>query len=464
MSLDKHIFNKTILKMYDIRGIVGDTLNNEDAYYVGKSYGTFLNGLGLKTCIVGRDARATSESYSKEAISGLTSVGVDVVDIGLVPTPIVYFTIHYLKKDSGFIITASHNPPEYNGFKMLTKNDPIWGDDITKIGNISAEGSFLETDRYGKIENIDVKKDYYDFLLKKLKINKNHKNLKICWDAGNAAVASILDEFVKLLPFKSITICNTVDPNFPNHHPNPELPENLKMLSENVIKNSCDFGIAFDGDGDRIGVVDDEGQMIFGDQLLAIFARDFLRENPGEKVMSEVSSSLVLYDDIKKHGGIPVMWKPGHSIQKAKMKSDNIKLAGEASGHIFFGDNHNYDDAMYAAIKLINILSNYEGKLSDIRKTFPITYLIPKINIKCDDIEKYRVPEEIKNRILAQGREVIDVEGIRVNKSDGWWMCRNSSTGPNMTIRCEALTQQGLEDCKNELKEQLGLSGYNINI
>ena len=236
------------------------------------------------------------------------------------------------------------------------------------------------------------------------------------------------------------------------------------MLSENVIKNSCDFGIAFDGDGDRIGVVDDEGQMIFGDQLLAIFARDFLRENPGEKVMSEVSSSLVLYDDIKKHGGIPVMWKPGHSIQKAKMKSDNIRLAGEASGHIFFGDNHNYDDAMYAAIKLINILSNYEGKLSDIRKTFPITYLIPKINIKCDDIEKYRVPEEIKNRILAQGREVIDVEGIRVNKSDGWWMCRNSSTGPNMTIRCEALTQQGLEDCKNELKEQLGLSGYNINI
>lgn len=464
MNLDKHIFDKTILKRYDIRGVVGETLNNEDAYYIGKSYGTLLKNLGLKTCIVGRDARETSELYSKEAISGLTEVGIDVVDIGLVLTPMVYFSIQYLKKDAGFIVTASHNPPEYNGFKMLTKDDPVWGDDILKIGDISSKGAFAKSDYLSNVEIVDVRSDYYDFLLSRLKLNKNYKKLKICWDAGNGAVASILDEFVKMLPFDSITICNNVDPNFPNHHPNPETPENLKMLSESVRKNSCDFGIAFDGDGDRIGVVDNDGEMIFGDKLLAIFARDFLKEHPGEKVMSEVSSSLVLYDDIKKHGGVPVMWKPGHSIQKAKMKSDNIKLAGEASGHIFFGDNYNYDDAMYAAIKLINILANCDDSLSDVRKTFPITYVIPKVNIKCGEEEKYKIPEEIKNRLIKQGREVNDVEGIRVNKSDGWWMCRHSSTGPNITIRCEALTEEGLDLCKKEVTEQLKISGYHIEL
>lgn len=464
MNTDKHTFDKTILKMYDIRGVVGESLNDNDAYYVGKSYGTLLSGLGLKSCIVGRDARGTSDLYSKKAISGLLEMGIDVIDIGLVPTPMVYFTIQHLKKDAGFIITASHNPPEYNGFKMLTKDDPVWGDDIVKIGDIASKGAFAKTKRQGVVKTVDIKDDYYNFLLKTLKLNKNHKKLKICWDAGNGAVAAILDEFVKMLPFDSVIICNTVDPNFPNHHPNPEMPENLKMLAENVIKNSCDFGVAFDGDGDRIGVVDNEGQMIFGDQLLAILARDFLKDNPNEKVMSEVSSSLILYDDIKKHGGIPVMWKPGHSIQKAKMKSDNIKLAGEASGHIFFGDNHNYDDAMYATMKLINILANCNDSLSDIRKTFPITYTIPKINIRCDDVEKYRVPEEIRKRLVEQGREVIDVEGVRVDKADGWWMCRNSSTGPNMTIRCEALTEEGLELCKKEVLEQLKISGYNIKI
>lgn len=458
---ENHIFKKTVLKQYDIRGVVGTELSEKDAYYAAKTYGALLHELGKKSCVIGYDARATSEPYSKEAIKGLTESGIDVTVIGLVPTPMVYFTIQFLKKDAGFIITASHNPPEYNGFKMLTNEGPVWGQDIQKLGKMAEEGKFYKAEKVGSVEYVDIKEDYFKFLLNIL--NKdNKKQLKVCWDAGNGAVAAILNDFVKRLPNENITICDTVDSNFPNHHPNPEIPENMKMLGEAVVKNNCDFGIGFDGDGDRIGVVDSEGFMLYGDQLLAIFARDFLKKNPGEKVMSEVSSSLVLYNDIAEHGGIPVMWKPGHSIQKAKMKSDNIKLAGETSGHIFFGENHNYDDAMYAGLKLINILSNSDETLSDIRKAFPVTYSTKKINIKSNDVDKFAVPDAMAERLIAQGREVSTVEGVRVNKADGWWMCRNSSTSPQMTVRCEALSEAGLEECKKELKEQLNLSNYDV--
>ena len=456
-----YTFDKSILKQYDIRGIVGETLSEKDAYFAGKSYGTLLQQLGKKSCVVGYDARATSEPYSKEAIKGLTEEGIDVTVIGLVPTPVVYFALQFLKKDAGFIITASHNPPEYNGFKMLTNEDPIWGEDIQRLGEIAKNGNFYKSDKIGSVETKDVKEDYFKFILNILNKN-NKKNLSVCWDAGNGAVAAIIKDFVKRLPGKHITICDTVDSTFPNHHPNPEIPANMKMLSEAVIKNHCDFGVGFDGDGDRIGVVDNEGYMLYGDQLICLLAREYLKNHPGEKIMTEVSASLIFEDDIKKHGGIPVIYRPGHSIQKAKMKSDNIKLAGETSGHIFFGENHNYDDALYASMKLINVLANTDETLADMRKSFPVTYSTKKINIKSNDVDKFTVPEAIAKRLKEQGREVNEVEGVRVNKADGWWMCRNSSTSPQMTVRCEALTPEGLEECKKELKEQLNLSNYDV--
>lgn len=460
--VENHIFKKTILKQYDVRGIVDKELNETDAYYVAKSYAKILQELNKKSCVIGYDARATSEIYSKQVIKALTESGIDVVVIGLVPTPMVYFAIHFLKKDAGFIITASHNPPEYNGFKMLTNEDPVWGEDIQKIGRIAESGDFYKSNKVGTVEYKDIKEDYFKFLLNILNKN-NKKQLKICWDAGNGAVAAILDDFVKHLPNENITICNTIDSNFPNHHPNPEVPKNMEMLGNTVVKNNCDFGIGFDGDGDRIGVVDNEGFLLYGDQLLSILARDFLQKNAGEKVMSEVSASLTLYNDIREHGGIPVMWRPGHSIQKAKMKEDNIKLAGETSGHIFFGENHNYDDAMYASLKVINILSNINESLSDIRKSFPITYSTKKINIKSNDVDKFNIPNKIAENLKSQGREISTVEGVRVNKADGWWMCRNSSTSPQMTVRCEALSKAGLEECKKELKEQLNLNNYDVS-
>jgi phosphomannomutase len=458
----RHLFNGHILRQYDIRGISGKDLDEVDAYFLGKSYGTLLQQLGRKSCVIGHDARVTSEIYSLEAIRGLVECGIDILDIGLVPTPMVYFAIQFLQKDAGLIVTASHNPPEYNGFKMLTSEDPIWGEDIKKIGEISKNGNFFETRTQGVIQTADIREHYFNFLLGILEKDLK-KSLKICWDPGNGTVAAILDDFIEMLPNENISICNTIDPTFPSHHPNPEDSKNMKMLSEAVVKNGCDIGLGFDGDGDRIGIVDSEGFILYGDQLLCIFARDYLKRNPGAKVMSEVSSSLVLYNDIASHGGIPVMWKPGHSIQKAKMKSDGIKLAGETSGHIFFGENHNYDDALYASVKLINILSNAGETLAEIRKGLPQTFSTKKINIKSNDIDKFTVPGDIAKRIRDQGREICDVDGIRTNKADGWWLCRNSSTGPNMTIRCEALSLQGLEQCKEEIKEQLRLSGYDVD-
>lgn len=459
----KHTFNKFVLKQYDIRGIVGEAINEIDAYYVGKSYGTLLRQMHKSTCVLGYDARETSEPYASKVTEGLLECGINVTNIGLAPTPMVYFALQFLGKSAALIVTASHNPPEYNGFKMLTNRRPIWGEDIQKLGKIASSGEFIDGGG-SRVEFRDIKNEYFDFLLQRLDKNLG-KTFKICWDAGNGAVAAILKDFVKKLPGEHLTICDTIDPAFPNHHPNPEMLENMKMLSETVVKNNCDFGIAFDGDGDRIGVVDGEGVMLYGDQLLCIFARDFLSKHPGEAVMSEVSSSQVLYDDIKKHGGVPVMWKPGHSIQKAKMASDHIMLAGETSGHIFFGENHNYDDALYAAIKLINILASSPKSLTAMRKEFPKTYATNKITVKSDDVRKMEIPQEIAKRLEKdKTREVSRVEGVRVKKADGWWMCRHSSTSPNMTVRCEALSEKGLEECRKELWEQLLLSGCKIEL
>ena len=454
-----HIFQKDILKQYDIRGIVDKEINSIDAYFVGKSYGTLLQTKNKFSCVVGYDGRHTSKEYAEQVIKGLAETGIDVVNIGLAPTPMVYFGIHFLHKQAGMIITASHNPPEYNGFKMLTDEDPIFGDDIQQLGVIAKNGTFAEG--HGTAINTSIKQDYIDFLISKLNKN-NKKTLNIVFDPGNGAVASIIHELVAKIPGKHKIICGEVDGDFPNHHPDPAVEKYMAMLKKEVVDGGFDLGIAFDGDGDRLGVVDSEGYLFFGDEIEIIFARDFLKDHPHEKVMNEVSASMILYNDIKAHGGIPVIWKPGHSSQKAKMKSDGIKLAAETSCHIFFGENHNFDDAPFAAMKLINIVSNMDETLADVRHTFPKTYITKKVYIHCTNEEKMRIPVEIANRMKAAGRNVIDVEGARVDCADGWWLIRNSNTEPKMAVRCEALSQEGLEKCKAEVIEQAKLSGFDL--
>ena len=455
-----HIFEKSILKQYDIRGVVGKNLSEVDAYFVGKSYGTLLKRKFNKhSCVVGFDGRHTSPLYAENVVKGLMECGINVANIGLVPTPVVYFSLHHLNKDAGIIITASHNPAEYNGFKMLTNEEPIWGENIQQLGIYAKNGDF-ENGSDAKYEEINIKEAYFDFIVNKLQNGK--KELKIVWDAGNGAVASILKDAVKRLPGQHITICDTVDGDFPNHHPDPAVEKNMEMLKKAVVDNNCDFGVGFDGDGDRVGIVDSEGFLLYGDQLLAILAREFLKDNPGEKVMSEVKASKVLYDDIVEHGGIPVMWKPGHSAQKAKMKEDNIKLAAETSGHVFYGENYNYDDALYAAVKLMNFVSNSDTTIAEIRKSFPKTYSTSEIRVEVGDDKKFEIANEIAERMKKEGRKFVDVDGIRVETKDGWWLVRGSNTQPDITTRCEALSEAGLEECKKDLRNQLNLSGYDI--
>ncbi|GHU28371.1 hypothetical protein FACS1894152_6020 [Bacilli bacterium] len=268
---------------------------------------------------------------------------------------------------------------------------------------------------------------------------------------------------VAKFPGKHITICDTVDGDFPNHAPDPCVEKNTAMLKKEVVNNGCSLGVCFDGDGDRLGVIDDKGSFIYGDQLMTILARDFLAHNPGEKVMSEVKASKTFYDDIVSHGGVPVMWKAGHSALKAKMKTDNIRLAGETSGHIFYGDNHNYDDSLYAAVKLINYISENNLKLSVIIESFPKTYSTTEIRLKAGDTRKFEAVGEIVERIRKSGRKFIDVDGVRVETKDGWWLIRASNTLPEITTRCEALSEDGLNICKSELKEQLNESGLDID-
>ncbi|MDR2077411.1 MAG: phosphomannomutase/phosphoglucomutase [Rickettsiales bacterium] len=458
--LDSHVFDESILRQYDIRGVVDRTLGIRDAYYVGRSFGTLLRRkYGKKTCVVGYDGRHSSESYAERLIEGLGLCGIDTINIGLAPTPMVCFAVQFLKKDAGVIVTASHNPSEYNGFKMLTNTDPVWGEDIQQLNLYSRAGDFENARGYRS--SVNVREDYLNFIVKTL--DNGESKLKIAWDAANGAMASIIKDVVAKFPGKHITICDTVDGNFPNHSPDPSIEKNLQMLKNEVITNGCDLGIGFDGDGDRIGVIDDEGTFLYGDQLLAILAREFLRKNPGEKVMSEVKASKVLYDDIVNHGGIPVMWKAGHSMQKAKMKSDDIKLAGETSGHIFYGDNHDYDDALYAAVKLMSFLSQNSVKLSSIVKAFPKTYSTTEIRIKADDRRKFEVVEEITDRMKKDGRKFINIDGLRVETEDGWWLARASNTLPEITTRCESLSKKGFDLCKAELKKQLKESGFDVD-
>lgn len=447
-----HEIKASVLKAYDIRGVVDKEINEVDAYFIGRAFGTILSQRNKKTCVLGYDGRHTSVPYSKECARGLAESGIDVIVVGLMPTPGVYYSMKKLGTDAGFIISASHNPKEYNGFKMLTQEGPFWGDDIQEIGRIAKAGNFANGN--GKItENKEIKADYIKFLLSQFKGGK--KILNVVWDAGNGADGAILEDVVKQLPGKHKTIFADVDGDFPNHHPDPSVAKNMVDLQREVVDGGFDLGIAFDGDGDRLGVVDSTGYVLYGDQLLLVFAREFLKDHKGEKVMSEVKASKVLYDDITKNGGIPLMWKPGHSALKAKMATDNIKLAGETSGHVYWGENYNFDDGIYSAMKLLNILSNSDRTLHQIIEALPKTYGTSEIRATVGDEEKFRISKELAEKLRKDGRDFVDVDGVRANLPDGWWLVRASNTQPDLTIRCEALSEDGLDRVKDDLVEQL---------
>lgn len=459
-----HIFHHSIIRAYDVRGVYGQTLFDIDAYFVGKSFGSFLAKNGKKKVVVGSDGRLSSPVLKDQLRKGLIESGIFVTDIGLGPTPMLYFSVYHLSADAGIMVTGSHNPGSHNGFKMLLRDRPFFGEDILGLAKISAEGNFVLSSK-GKLDQKEVSEEYIERILSDCILSETNselldeidefkpkKKLKIAWDAGNGAAGEIMKKLSQRINAEHFLLFEDIDGSFPNHHPDPTVPTNLQDLIAKVRQEKCDLGIAFDGDGDRIGVVDDEGEILWGDQLLVFYAREILSKNKGATIIADVKASNVLFDQIKKAGGNPMMWKTGHSLIKAKMKETKAPLAGEMSGHIFFADKYyGFDDALYAAIRIINIVEQSQEKLSDLRKSLPKTFSTPEIRVECSDEKKFQIVESLKSNL----KDFNDVDGIRANENEGWWLIRASNTQPVLVARAEASSEENLVVLKNNLKKQL---------
>lgn len=448
-------FDPSILREYDIRGIVGSTLTLPTAQLLGRAFGTLVRRHGGRSVALCRDGRLSSPQIMRAFSKGLKQTGVDVLRVGLGPTPMLYFAEHHLQADAGVMITGSHNPPDYNGFKLSIGGKTIYGDDIQAIGEIIAQNSFAEGS--GHTLRRTVTGAYTMRLLRDAELARP---LSIAWDPGNGAACPIVERIVRALPGRHVVLNGDVDGTFPNHHPDPTLPETLEQLREAVQANNCDLGIAFDGDGDRLGVIDNAGHVLWGDQLMMLWSEDVLRKRPGATIIADVKTSQTLFDTIARLGGNPIMWKTGHSLIKAKMRETGAVLAGEMSGHIFFADRYfGYDDALYAAIRLLNIVSRSPRSLAEMHERLPQTVNTPELRIEVEETEKFAIIDRVKERLARAGAQVNDIDGVRVQTDDGWWLLRASNTQNVLVGRCESSDQAGLERLKFALGEQLTASG-----
>jgi phosphomannomutase len=449
-----HKFNPTILREYDIRGIVGDTLNESDAYSLGRTFAAKARDEKARRIAVGRDGRTHSGMLEAALIRGLTESGIDVVQVGMGPSPMLYFATHYLDVDGGIQVTGSHNPANYNGFKLLLKGRSVFGKEIQAIGERAARGDWSEGN--GAVEEVDIREAYVNRLLDGF----SGKPFRIGWDAGNGAAGPILDMLVERLPGHQHVIYSEVDGRFPNHHPDPTVEANLADLKDLVAREQLDFGIAFDGDGDRIGAVDGEGRVIWGDQLLMILAEPVLKEQPGATIIADVKASQLLFDRVGELGGTPLMWKTGHSLIKSKMKETGSPLAGEMSGHIFFKHRwYGFDDALYAAVRLIEAVSESGKSLTELKSAMPTAVATPELRFQVDEPRKFAIIDEVRDRLAADGAKVDATDGVRVSTTDGWWLLRASNTQDVLVARAESADQAGLDRLVGQIDDQLARSG-----
>jgi len=437
---------REIFREYDIRGIADKDLTAETVELLGQGIGTWLLRKGASRIALGRDCRLSSEPFRNAIVKGLTAVGASVLDLGCVPTPLLYYSIHELKSDGGIMITGSHNPAEYNGFKICLGHDSVYGAQIQEIADIIEKLDFEKGS--GQVSYEDVLESYKKYLLSGIKLSRK---IRVAMDCGNGTACLLAPDIAEALGCEVTRLYCDMDGSFPNHHPDPTIVENLKDLRSAVVAGGLDLGIAFDGDADRIGVVADSGQIIWGDTLLAIYAREILKRKPDATFISEVKCSMNLYNDIEKHGGRAIMWKTGHSLIKAKMKDEKAELAGEMSGHMFFADRYlGYDDAIYAACRILELLADSPSRLSEILSSFPATFVTPEIRVQCDDDKKFTVVENIKRHFSSEYK-VIDVDGARVLFPNGWGLVRASNTQDVLVMRFEADS----EDCLNEIRRRV---------
>jgi phosphomannomutase len=452
-----HQFDPTVLREYDIRGIVGRTLHSADAFAIGRTFGSIVARNGGTRVAVGYDGRLTSPDLEQALVNGLRASGMQALRIGRGPTPMLYYTATTLETDGAVMVTGSHNPPDYNGFKMMLGRKPFFGQQILQIGKLAADGDVV-AEAEGTEQTIEIADDYIARLLADW--DGGDRMLKVVWDNGNGAAGDVLAKLVDSLPGEHLVLNGTIDGRFPAHHPDPTVPANLAQLIERVRAQKADIGIAFDGDADRIGLVDDTGAILFGDQLMVVLARDVLKTLPGATIIADVKASQVLFDEIAKAGGTPLMWKTGHSLIKAKMAETGSPLAGEMSGHIFFADRwYGFDDALYAAVRTLGLVARMTTRLSVVRDALPHVINTPEVRFDCDDRRKFAVIEEVAERLSAEGAKVSATDGVRVQTADGWWLLRASNTQAVLVARCEATTAAGLERLKAALVKQLAASG-----
>ena len=450
-----HRFDPTILREYDIRGIVGETLTADDARALGRAYGSVVVRRGGHKVAVGYDGRLSSPDLEAALVEGLAACGLDVLRIGLGPSPMLYFAAYTLDVDAGIMVTGSHNPPDYNGFKLVLKRASFFGEEIQALGVIAAEGDF-ETGR-GAVREQAVFDNYVE------RIAQDYVDgpiRTVAWDAGNGAAGPAMAALAQKLSGRHILLNQDVDGRFPVHHPDPTVPANLVQLQDTVAAEGCDLGIAFDGDGDRIGAVDGQGRILWGDQIMLLLAKDVLARQPGATIIADVKASQVLFDEIARAGGRPLMWKTGHSMIKAKMAAEGAPFAGEMSAHLFFADTYyGYDDALYAAVRMISTLNRTGQSLAAFLDSLPNVVNTPEIRFPCAEDRKAVVMDEVQSRLRADGAEITDIDGVRVRTEDGWWLLRASNTQDVLVARCEAADQAGLDRLKTALVDQLQASG-----
>ena len=452
--MKNHPVSPGIFRAYDIRGIIGQDLDPEVARRIGQAYGTLAVKKGLRKISVGRDGRLSSGDLASALIQGVVSTGIHVVDIGACPTPLLYFSLFHLDVDGGLMVTGSHNPPDYNGFKVCVGKDTLHGEQIREIYDVIASGRFESGQ--GTCSGTAIIPEYIHYVRKLFEGLAQLPSVHVALDAGNGMAGTVAPELLAGLGCRVTPLFCEVDGRFPNHHPDPTVPENLKSLIQRVLKDKADAGIAYDGDADRIGVIDDQGKIIWGDQLMVLFSREILKEKPGATFVSEVKCSQVMYDDIRKNGGHAVMWKAGHSLIKQKMKETHAALGGEMSGHIFFADRYfGYDDAIYASCRFIEILKKSGKKISELLSDLPVTFSTPEIRKECSEEKKFGIVEKAKER-FARDHEIIDVDGVRILFGDGaWGLIRASNTQPVLVMRFEAKTQKRLDEIRGFVDSEL---------
>jgi phosphomannomutase/phosphoglucomutase len=442
--------NPKIFREYDIRGIVGQDLDEGTVGVLGRAIGTYFVARGKKDLALGRDCRLSSPSFARALSEGLLSTGCDITDIGVVPTPLLYYAVFAKKKQGGVMITGSHNPPEHNGFKLMAGEETLYGPEIQEILALVRGGRFAKGKGTGR--SLDVIPEYRDDVAGRITLSRR---LRVVVDAGNGTGGHVAVPLFERMGCEVLSLYCEMDGRFPHHHPDPTLPEAMEDLVRQVRETGADLGIGYDGDADRLGVVDDTGRLLWGDQLMIVFARDILPARPGAAVISEVKASKLLYEEIERLGGRPIMWRTGHSLIKKKIKEEKAVLAGEMSGHIFFADRwFGFDDAVYASARLLEILSRSKRSLSALLADLPRTFSTPEIRIYASDEVKFRIVDEVR-RALAAKHEVIDIDGVRAVFPRGWGLVRASNTQAVIVLRFEADTEKDLAEIQGEVRSVL---------